>query len=141
MLAGMKSYVSSEYSYVADYFKGKHWKDITLPRLRDDYPGPHDACLSFMSPEAFRFYLPAYMVITINDYKEADTAGDAAMFAVTPPADRSLVPWWQERISGFNAKQRSAIRSFLEYVDEKHAQDFPVHGPKDALFYWDNCAA
>src|SRR3990167_11315876 len=57
-----------EYSYVANYFKGKRWRDITFAGLQKDYPGPPDACLNFMSHEASRFYLPAYMIIAVKEY-------------------------------------------------------------------------
>lgn len=124
----------SEYLYVADYFKGKHWKDITLDGLRKDYPGPHDACLSFMSPEAFRFYLPSYMVIAVTEDTSDDNTVDSAEYALTPPK-ADLQTWWEQRIMGLTQAQQQAIIVFLEYLDARWQRD-PKFGPHDALAYW-----
>jgi hypothetical protein len=46
--------------------KGQHWRDVsfdTLNHLR--------SALSFLSAEGYRFYLPAFMVISIVDYPHA----------------------------------------------------------------------
>ncbi len=157
--AGQVSQCPSEYSYVADYFKGKHWKDITLDGLQKDYPGPHDACLSFMSPEAFRFYLPSYMVIAITEEGSGDTATEAAVNALRPPkldphlyelantvgdpAANPFTPvaverrkvWWERRVSGFTTAQQQAIVVFLDYLIARWKGD-PKFGPHDALAYW-----
>ena len=77
-----------EYTYVAEFFRGKHWRDVDLRSLRGEYPGPHDACLSFMSAEAFRFFLPAYMVIAVEEQQTSDAATDTAIFALAPPRYR-----------------------------------------------------
>jgi hypothetical protein len=162
-LAGKASYCPSEYTYVAGFFRGKHWKDVTLEGLRSGYEGPPDACLAFMSAEAFRFYLPAFMLIAVRDYDRADMAGEAAIAALTPPTfhpelyelakqpgvtedmnpcSRANVArqreWWDGRVAGFTARQRQAMIAFLDYMHRTHgAHDVPdLSGPKAALEHW-----
>ena len=121
-----------ECAQVAEFFRGKRWKDVTLAALRS-YRGDASACLAFMSPEAFRYYLPAYMLIALDDYAEADVIADSALNMLTPGELRES---WNERAKGFSQRQREAILSFLNYLDTHHGADYPVHGPKDALRYW-----
>src|SRR4051794_32006983 len=62
---------------VKNSVKGCHWCDVsfdTLSRLREALP--------LMSPEGFRFYLPAYMVISILDPDRADVIVDYVISAL-----------------------------------------------------------
>ena len=136
-LASLEPPVSFEYSDVTKYFKGKHWKEITWKSLEKDYPGEACSCLCFMTPEAARFYLPAYMVIAINNYDEADVVASTALNFLLPPPSFSMT-WWKERVSLFSQNEKKAIVAFLEYLKEKHGDDYPVCGPKEALEYWVN---
>ena len=120
---------------VADFFRGKSWKDITLQCLRT-YRGDGSACLSFMSPEAFRYYLPAYMLIALDNYGEADLIADSAVNALTPQPRGPLQRFWEERVSEFTRDQKRAILAFLRHMAAAHEADYPAHGPKDALPHW-----
>lgn len=155
-IAGRFPSCPDEYAYVATYFKGKHWREITLKGLREEYPGPPDACLSFMSSEAFRFYLPAYMWIAVEAYEAADVVAEAAVFALTPPREderlfkiaeqaggpgpnpfspeqvRKRHSWWLERVSGLTGAQRRAVIVFLQSIDQSHGSRFS----REALDYW-----
>lgn len=162
-LAGGVSFHPSEYTYVAEFFRGKHWKDVTWQALRDGYQGPPDACLAFMSAEAFRFYLPAFMLIALRDFRAADMAGEAAMASLTPPSfhpelyelakqpgvTEEMNPcsqanvarqreWWDGRIAGFTPQQRQVIAAFLDHMDRTHGADYAsdLSGPRAALEHW-----
>src|SRR2546428_8535138 len=59
--------------------KGLHWRDVSfeiLDNLR--------AALPFLVPEGFRFYLPAYMIISIMDFNRADVISDSVINQLTP---------------------------------------------------------
>lgn len=121
-----------ECAQVAEFFRGKRWNDITLEVLRN-YRGDASACLSFMSPQACRYYLASYMLIALDAYREADVVADSALNMLTP---NQLRDFWTERVSGFSPEQCRAIVSFLQFLDTHHGADYPVRGPKDALRYW-----
>lgn len=125
-----------ECTQVADFFRGKRWPQVTLAALRG-YRGDASACLAFMLPEAFRYYLPAYMLIALDDCAEADVIADSALDMLTPGEQRE---YWNERAMGFSKKQREAILSFLEYLDTHRGADYPAFGPKEALRYWARAA-
>ena len=61
---------------------GRHWRDLTI----DDLAGESDA-LSFLTPEAFRFYLPAFIRVSLTDPFRADLIPDAILSALGIPED------------------------------------------------------
>ncbi len=155
-----------EHDYVAAYFKGKHWKQITRKGLLEVYEGPAYACLSFMSAEAYRFYVPAFMMIAFTEqeaYKAGDMICQAALSSLVRPQfdpelyEKAKLPgmtdatnpfsqinverqqrWWDERVSAFAPQQREAIVGFLKYMDATHGMDYAysLSSPKAALEYW-----
>ena len=110
------------------FFAGRRWEDVSLDVLRDEYDGDASACLCFMSPQAFWYYLPAYMLIAIDAYDEADVVGHAAVNA--------LVADDLTRRSGLTAPQRRAIVAFLEFMQDRHADDFLPGELERALLSW-----
>lgn len=150
-LAGRDS-CCGEYGYVAEFFRGRHWRDVTLESLKN-YAGPPDAYLSFMSGAALRYYLPAFMLIALEEpldgatcnwemslvYVAATTLNPhryrpevhALEQTLTPPALQSTSPdaaarlrtWWEDRMQGLTRAQRDAILAFLTRMQERRADD------------------
>jgi hypothetical protein len=148
-----------EYGYVAEFFRGRHWRDVTLDTL-EAYPGPANACYAFMSGEAFRFYLPAFMLIALDEPLSGPRSRweasmvDVAVWALNPPRYRpeihalekgltdnpvtspesmaGLRTWWDARIAPLNRAQRQAILAFLERLYQRHGFDDQA----EALEYW-----
>jgi hypothetical protein len=142
--------VGSEYDYVKAYFEGKRWKDVTLDSLRSGYPGPASACLNFMSPEAFRYYLPAFLIITMEDPVEADAIVDTVISSLRPPEfpdadfldfvrrylgeestkqftsqenlaqDRRI---FAETVALLSDMQKRAVRAFLQFMTGHYPQE------------------
>lgn len=134
--------VCLETDAIVEFFHGKQWQDITLEELQEGYKGDASACLAFMTPEAYRFYVPAYMLIALSNYNEADVTADTAINSFIPPDESSadMYQWWEQRVGGFPPEQRETIIAFLEYMQGAHAEDYPVHSPAEALTklkkYW-----
>ncbi len=148
-----------EYGYVADFFRDRHWRDVRLESLQE-YEGPASACYSFMSGAALRFYLPAFMLIALDEPHSGPRSDweasmvDVAVWALNPPRYRpevhalektlsaspvsspesmaKLREWWDSRMAGFTVAQRQAIVSFLERVHERHGYDEQA----EALKHW-----
>ena len=136
ILAGRQPCGGDEYTYVDEFFRDRSWNEITLEDLRNIYPGPPDACLSFMSAEAFQYYLPTYLAIFLEHWDRADAIADAAVFALVPTSDPRLRAWQAERFGQFTSAQRKVIADFLNYVDSKYRDDYEFFGLVDALLYW-----
>jgi hypothetical protein len=123
---------------LAAAFKGKHWKELT----------PHDMHwheMTFLSHEGLQFYLPAYMLASLEGYDDT-LYEDIRPFTVyglmladgDTPQDREVRQLQLNNFSIFTPAQKRAIRSFLEYARDEWTDDF-VGGdsPRKALeLYW-----
>ncbi len=117
------AYAEADYNWeparMAAFFKGKRWQELDWPTLQT-YGGDASACLSFMTTEAFRYYLPAYMLIAIDNYYEAPA--DVPLFHLSPPrrADKARRTEFLEQVQEFTPAQRQEIREILSHeADEE----------------------
>lgn len=67
---------------IQNIFANKHWNELTLETLL-----AQNSALAFMTPQAFRFYLPAYLSIVIREFEEADVLIDNTVFDLTLPVE------------------------------------------------------
>jgi hypothetical protein len=129
--------------------KGRHWRDLSFESLDHRWEA-----LTFLSPEGFRFYLPAFMIILIMDYDRADMIDIVVIGRLTLPCASDCEPthqqrfaeyyrsgeaehWFFERVSGFNEAQSKVIRQFLEYMRDAHGVEFLNREPETAIErYW-----
>lgn len=144
-------------------FIGKKWQEITLSFLVPK----HVDSLGFMTPFAFAYYLPAYMLATIQHYDRADLIPDNLVAAFTVPSSEdmnelldalkgivdeappSLVTYdideatkrFYEIVSLFSDEQKQVIYDFLVYLAEQHGDDFCSDEPQRAISrYWNRYA-
>ena len=61
-------------------FLNKKWPDV--PKADLTY---HNSALSFLIPSAFRYYLPAFMILMLEDIEEADVAATSLVQRLTLP--------------------------------------------------------
>ena len=105
-------------------WKGRDWRSLSLQELRH-----HAESIFFLTPEAFRYYLPAYLSASVRDSEGVDIIPETLAFALTPPAgDDPVASKKQARIAAFDDRQRRAIAAFLEFLasqgDELDAAQF-----------------
>ena len=131
---------SFEAQDVQEFFKGKHWEEITLHSLRHDYQGDPSACLNMMTPEAFRYYLPTYLFIAIDGQPESDVLPEFTVYALTPSEERKghSHNWFMQRVSVFNQAQRAAIKAFLESQPSLYEgkRDYGCAPTEEAIQFW-----
>jgi hypothetical protein len=137
---------NSEDKEILRLLKGQYWQEVSwlsLDLLRE--------ALIFLTPEGFRFYLPAFMLICLLDYYRADVTSRHVVNCLTlhlaadgrwkPSEAEEKERWWHdwffERVSGFSPLQAQVIREFLEYMRDIHGEDFWDQEPQTALErYW-----
>lgn len=78
-----------ECNQVRARFRGRHWRNLRI----EDLEGEGDA-LSFFTPEAFRFFLPAFIRISLLDPVRADLITDAILASF---AQADLLQVWEKR--------------------------------------------
>ncbi len=99
---------------IADYFKGKTWEGHGVEDLRD-----HHTALSLLTPEAFHYFLPAFMLASLESYDKTDILPDSIRFHFEfnlDHRDHFLV-----RLTKFSEEQRKVITEFLRYMETKGA--------------------
>jgi hypothetical protein len=123
---------------VATALRGKHWRDLPPPLILEQ----KDA-LPLLSPEAFRFFLPAYMLAWMDT--ETAMGGDSVIMNLKPANKAGSKQVWFEAGDGrLTEAQVQAVRSFLEFVDAKEQRYWDREGlerPENkilrrALSYW-----
>ena len=63
-------------------FVGKHWSELSQETLIKE-----NSALSFLTPVAFRFYLPAYLSIVIREFEETDILPDVTVQYLMLPVE------------------------------------------------------
>jgi hypothetical protein len=149
---------------IARFHRGKRWPEITLDHLRTGYPGDPTACLAFMTPEGWRYYLPAYLTIAL-DWEAADAIGEAVVGNVTHPRAlaasltrvardlgqppeavlRAHAARFEERVAPLDPAEADAVRAVLRHlarrIDAAHARLGPPghrlpNPAREALASW-----
>jgi len=69
--------------------RGRHWRDLSS----DDLAGEADS-LGFLTPEAFRFFLPASITVSLIDPERADLIPNVILWSLAKPA---LSEFWSRR--------------------------------------------
>jgi hypothetical protein len=102
---------------IKQLLKGKRWRDLTANVLfQYDERADASAIIAFLSDDAYRHFLPAFMSFVLSQGKNAGLTIDALLFRLTEErAGRSP--------SLFNEQQRAAVRSFLGGLKRQHAHD------------------
>lgn len=131
-------------------FRGKQWESFTDVRLLRE----HYLALSSLYPASFRYYLPAFMRAALVDPETADVILDGLEYHLSEPKNGTLTDeevrdaygyqatkkYWLQRVSGFTAEQKQAIKAYLEARYKRN----PMLGDEStqlerqrALAFWD----
>lgn len=120
-----------------DEFRGKaDWKSLDAAFL-DRAPDGFGTALSFFSDEAFRFYLPAYLIADIDGklqqhdptFQLTHGLDDATREQKVNPrryGDRTWLDAQRHRFSTFSKEQAAAIVEYLLLRRERDAIDEPA---------------
>jgi hypothetical protein len=100
-------------------FRGKPWQSLTKEEVYR-----HCDDLVFMTPEAYHFFLPGFMVHCLLTPLEVNTACSSIVYELAPPEQIEDQEWWRQRVSLFNRMQGEAIVEFLIYEEERLREDW-----------------
>lgn len=99
---------------ISDFFKGKTWEGHAVEDLRD-----HHIALSLFTPEAFHYFLPAFMLASLESYDKISLLPDAIRFDFEFNLDHR--DYFLVRLTKFSAVQRKVIIEFLRNMESKGA--------------------
>ena len=117
---------------MAALFHGRHWTEIPSNEIPIE-----GSFLFYFEPEAFRFYLPAFMRAVLYDFDRLDTLPTDILSALTRDEEKTTLP--RMRAFGlFSAAQKHATRRFLEFVRDEHDDDIflPLCADTALEGYW-----
>ena len=115
---------------IAMHFRGTSWHDRTVAELQQ-----YQSALTFFTPQALQYFLPAYMLVSLEAWHEADDIPFSILcicLPSDPSTDARLQQYERERFEIFTAPQRQAIAAYLREwavsdvpLVEVYADDIP----------------
>jgi hypothetical protein len=109
-----------EGQWIRNSLAGCHWQKLTCADLLE-----HEASIYFMTPVAFRFFLPAYLICSLNPI-EADAVADSIINSLSPPPlGVGTTEEFMSRISLLQSDELSSVASFFRYFDTYHRDSYP----------------
>ena len=95
---------------IAEFYGAPEWRALPDAFLIRNYAAP-----SFFSPEAFRYYMPAFMVWSLRHADSVEYAPEATLRAFDPDAAGPALRDFQlSKFALFDEAQRRAVVAFLE---------------------------
>lgn len=91
-------------------FIGKTWSDISENTIVENYDK-----LPLFTPEAFAFYVPAFMTFVLREATKDDSVLEFLIYSLSPSGDNSE-SFLNLRKEKLNSAQRKAICNFLHFV-------------------------
>ncbi|KVM59380.1 hypothetical protein WJ58_09230 [Burkholderia ubonensis] len=94
--------------------------------MREDYECDESACLTFMEPEAFAFFLPLFIKLAIFDCNDADNIPDSLVYKLHRMATGGADSWLEEILKTYSRSQRDVI---VEFLDEMSRIEWTYQDP------------
>ena len=142
-----ESYEGEEPNLLEAEFKGKtDWRELDA-KFVDQAPDGYASALSFFSAEAFRFYLPAYLIAEIDGLLERsdpafhlchglDNESKAELINPLRYGTQTWFDYKTRRFAEFSEIQATAIANFLRFKRDT-SLEFEVARINEALQnYW-----
>ena len=103
---------SIDYGDIEPLFEFGSWRDMSDDEVEGLY-----ASLSFMSAEAFRYFIPAYLLYCVRNPESPAAVIDSTVWSFLPELfEENLHPYIKSRWVLFDDAQRDAIAAFLEFM-------------------------
>ena len=111
------------------------WRSIPPEAIEENY-----CSLLFLSPQAFRFFLPAYMsyTLTAGSRNRVGKVLSFMLYCLNPDVDeQAFLDHFLGQVREFTGQQREAVRSFLESIRDEHDDETLRREAVDSLTrYW-----
>ena len=116
---------------VKDFYGRTDWRSVP-----DEIIDRNNASLCFFSAEAYRFYVPAYLIWVLNNFASCDSSTvDSTIYSFTP-GKGDLRQFSLSKYALFNAAQRTAVLDFLEYLANHGGGKVDQQALQEAIDYW-----
>lgn len=117
--------------YVNAYFSNRSWRDVSARSILTAGGGDHGTYLHDITYEAFQYYLPAYMLMCLNEYND-ETAwiAETVFWQLLPPDNLSSQEGdkpeckFVERFCKFTDAQKRDIADFLAHQSHHLGKEY-----------------
>jgi hypothetical protein len=106
---------------IAALYAVANWRDLSDAMVENEY-----AALFFLSPEGFRFFIPAYMTFSLRHPTSGAAAVQSTLMSLSPDYDCAFTP---SKFIHFVDAQAAVVVDFFEVMAQHENVD-------DALLYW-----
>ncbi|HEX9391151.1 MAG TPA: DUF6714 family protein [Usitatibacteraceae bacterium] len=128
---------SIEANDIRIFFAGKKIDEITIDLLNSAYSHDPAACLAFMSPIAFAFFLPLWMKISLNDFDKADAIPETVIGYFLALAEGKYPDKLSAIMAMYSSAQLGVVALFLREMSSQYFCNYPVDRAQMALLlYW-----
>lgn len=111
---------------------GDGWRDIDETSIEE-----HFNCLPILSPEAFHYFLPAYLVYSLKHFYLGNDVCAFTLYALCPGKDwKKSEEWWKNRFKHFSREQIDLIFKVMDLAladDRFDYQHIIIERGKDRL--------
>ncbi len=107
-------YKCFECTAVTAFFKGKKWQEISTADARH-----YHGALNVFTPEAFQFFLPAFMLASVESYDRQDIIPDSIRVQFEFILEHK--DYFAQKISNFTPLQKKTITEFLRAMESRGA--------------------
>lgn len=104
---------------ITEYFRGTTWQDHSAVQLRR----MSSAISSFFAPEAFHYWLPAFLIAAIREPEELSQGVDALLFALSPDDPQARRGELAERLSLLTRGQLEATVDAITWIGQAVRED------------------
>jgi hypothetical protein len=95
---------------IVDFYHAPDWRHLNDDAIVSNYAAP-----SFFSAEAFQYYMPAFMIWSLNHDDTIEYAAESTLRAFDPTAgDAELQAFQVSKYALFTDPQRKAVIRFLQ---------------------------
>jgi hypothetical protein len=110
----------------------EHWREMPDELVETEY-----AALSFLSPEGFRHFIPAYMGFALRRLDSGAAAVDSTIWSLAPVfyEDPGLQDFVVSKLSSLTDGQGAAVIAFLEAVRDL-GDEYVAEQAGMALSWW-----
>lgn len=96
---------------------GKPWQSISPELIYSNRVG-----IFFLTPQAYRYYLPAYMLASIRDLTATDNVADSIIYGFT--FREKCKDFTYSRLRAFTSEELDVITEFIKFMKQEYPNEF-----------------
>ena len=121
-----KPYFDKEREAISALLRSKKWTEVNFKTLKLNYLGDISSILLFLTPSAFVYYYPSFLLISLREFELSDVTAFSSVnfFCKSQQENGNSDSFKFERVSLFSETQLKVIKLVFEYLDREYGNSF-----------------